>query len=63
MSFDALRQAIDNLYVRRVRIVGGEARNEVIATYPAVSQFWRYPAARYLAWPKYAKLKGTWARP
>jgi branched-chain amino acid transport system substrate-binding protein len=63
VSFDAFRQAIDNLYVRRVSIVGGKARNEVIATYPGVSQFWRYPAARYLAWPRYAKLKGTWVRP
>jgi branched-chain amino acid transport system substrate-binding protein len=62
VSFDAFRQAVDDLYVRRVRIVGGKARNDVIAAYPAVSQFWHYPPARYLTWPKYAKLKGTWVR-
>ena len=63
LHFDALGQAVDDVYIRRVGQVGGRFRNDVIATYPAVSQFWRYDPRRYLQIPSYAKLKGTWARP
>jgi branched-chain amino acid transport system substrate-binding protein len=62
VCLDALQQVRDDVYIRRVIAVGGKPRNELIATYPAVSQFWRYPRARYLAWPSYAQLKGTWVR-
>ncbi len=62
VCLDALQQVRDNVYIRRVDISGGKPRNELIVTYPSVSQFWRYPPARYLTWPSYEKLKGTWVR-
>jgi branched-chain amino acid transport system substrate-binding protein len=63
VRFDSYGQVVDAVYVRRVRQVGGRFRNDVIETYPSVSQFWRYDPARYLQLPSYEKLKGTWARP
>jgi branched-chain amino acid transport system substrate-binding protein len=63
VAFDAFGGAIENVYVRRVREAGGRFRNDVIASYPAVSQFWRYDPQKYLEFAPYAKLKGTWARP
>ncbi|MGP6158340.1 MAG: ABC transporter substrate-binding protein [Vulcanimicrobiaceae bacterium] len=62
ICLDRLQQVRDNVYIRRVSLVGGKPHNELIATYPSVSQFWRYPAALYLSRPSYAKLKGTWVR-
>jgi branched-chain amino acid transport system substrate-binding protein len=61
--FDKYQQVVNNVYIRRVRQVGGRFRNEVLDTYPDVPQFWQYDAERYLALPSYAKLKGAWARP
>jgi branched-chain amino acid transport system substrate-binding protein len=63
VRFDRYQQVINNVYIRRVGQVGGRFRNAVIETFPAVSQFWQYDAARYLALPMYAKLKGSWAHP
>lgn len=63
LHFDSKQQAVYNVYVRRVRQVGGKYRNEVIDTFVNVSQFWRYDQNAYLALPPYAKLKGTWAKP
>ena len=63
VHFDKFQQVVNNVYIRRVRQVGGRFRNEVLDTYPDVSQFWQYDADRYLALPPYAKLKGAWARP
>jgi branched-chain amino acid transport system substrate-binding protein len=63
VRFDAFGQVVNDVYIRRVTQVGGRYRNDVIATYRAVSQFWRYDPQRYLQFPPYAKLKGTWVRP
>jgi branched-chain amino acid transport system substrate-binding protein len=63
VHFDAYGQIVNDVYVRRVVLVGGRPRNVVIAKYPSVSQFWRYEPAKLLQFPPYAKLKGTWARP
>jgi branched-chain amino acid transport system substrate-binding protein len=63
IHFDKYQQVVDNVYIRTVRQVGGRFRNEVIETFPNVSQFGQYDAARYLALPPYSKLKGAWARP
>ena len=60
VRFDAFGQVIDNVYIRRVTQVGGRFRNSVIETYPSVSQFWRYDPQKYLQFPTYTKLKGTW---
>ena len=63
LRFDVFGQVVDAVYVRRVDQVGGRFRNDVIATYPNVSQFWRYDPVRYLQFPPYEKLKGSWTRP
>ncbi len=60
LHFDPTGQVVDSVYIRRVRQVGGRYRNDVIATYPNVTQFWHYDPERYRALPSYAKLKGTW---
>jgi branched-chain amino acid transport system substrate-binding protein len=62
VHFDRFQQVVNAVYIRQVRQVGGRFRNEVIETYPEVSQFGQYDPQRYLALPPYAKLKGTWAR-
>jgi branched-chain amino acid transport system substrate-binding protein len=62
VCLDRFRQVQDDVYIQRVKMVGGKPHNELVATYRSVSQFWRYPAARYLTLPTYAQLKGTWVR-
>jgi branched-chain amino acid transport system substrate-binding protein len=63
VHFDKYQQLVNNVYIRRVRQLGGRFRNEVIETFPNVSQFWQYDAQHFLALPPYSKLKGAWARP
>jgi branched-chain amino acid transport system substrate-binding protein len=63
VRFDDLQQAVNDVFVRRVRQLGGRWRNDVVTAFSGVSQFWKYDPKRYLAFPTYAKLKGTWARP
>jgi branched-chain amino acid transport system substrate-binding protein len=63
VRFDKYQQLVDNVYIRQVRQLGGRFRNEVIETFPNVSQFWQYDAQHFLALPPYSKLKGAWARP
>jgi branched-chain amino acid transport system substrate-binding protein len=62
VRFDAFRQIVNDVFVRRVRYVRGRYQNVVIETYPKVSQFWRYDPQKYLQLPAYAKLKGTWVK-
>ncbi len=62
VRFDAFQQAVNNVYVSKVVQFGGRYRNETVQMYPAVSQFWHYDPQKYLAFPTYAKLKGTWVK-
>ena len=55
LSVDALGNPIQNIYVRRVEKVNGRLQNTVIATYPAVSQFWKYNQDEYLKQPLYSR--------
>jgi branched-chain amino acid transport system substrate-binding protein len=55
LSIDDHGNPIQNIYVRRVERVGGRLQNTVIATYPAVSQFWTYAPAEYLRRPLYTR--------
>ena len=63
LRFDARGQAIDNVYVRRVRKTSTGYENALLATYIDVTQFGRYDPKTYLAGEPYAKRKGTWAKP
>jgi branched-chain amino acid transport system substrate-binding protein len=55
LSVDSLGNPIQNIYVRRVERVSGRLQNTVIATYPAVSQFWKYNPDEYLKQPLYSR--------
>jgi len=55
LSVDAHGNPVQNIYVRKVERVGGRLQNTVIATIPAVSQFWKYKAEDYLKQPLYSR--------
>jgi branched-chain amino acid transport system substrate-binding protein len=55
VRLDEYGSPIENIYIRRVERVNGELQNTVIETLPAVSQFWTFNPADYLARPLYAR--------
>ena len=55
LSVDSHGNPIQNIYVRKVERVGGKLQNTVIATIPAVSQFWKYRAEDYTKQPLYTR--------
>jgi branched-chain amino acid transport system substrate-binding protein len=55
LSVDSFGNPVQNIYVRRVEKVNGRLQNTVIATYPAVSQFWKYNPEEYLKQPLYSR--------
>jgi len=55
LSVDAYGNPVQNIYIRKVERVGGRLQNTVIATIPAVSQFWKYKAEDYLKQPLYSR--------
>ncbi len=55
LSVDAFGNPVQNIYIRKVERVGGKLQNTVIATIPAVSQFWKYKAEEYNKQPLYSR--------
>jgi branched-chain amino acid transport system substrate-binding protein len=55
LSIDAHGNPVQNIYIRKVERVGGRLQNTVIATVPAVSQFWTYRPDDYLKQPLYSR--------
>ena len=55
VELDAYGNPIENVYVRKVERVNGELQNTVIATFPKVSQFWKYNPSDYLKQPLYSR--------
>jgi len=55
VELDAYGNPIENVYVRKVERVNGALQNTVIATFPRVSQFWKYDPAAYLRQPLYTR--------
>ena len=55
MELDDYGNPIENVYVRKVERVNGALQNTVIATFPRVSQFWKYDPAAYLRQPLYSR--------
>ena len=55
VRFDDRGQAVGNIYIRRVTKKGTKLVNDVIKTYPDVSQFWTYNEAEFLKNPVYAR--------
>ncbi|MDP4502303.1 ABC transporter substrate-binding protein [Nonomuraea turcica] len=62
VSFDAYGQAVYNVYIRKVEQRDGAWANTIVSTIPEVGQFFTYGEEKYLAFPGYDKLKGTWAK-
>jgi branched-chain amino acid transport system substrate-binding protein len=59
VALDAYGNPIENVYVRKVERVNGALQNTVVETFPAVSQFWKFNPAEYLARPLYSRRSGT----
>jgi len=55
LRVDDFGNPIQNIYVRKVERVNGKLQNTVIATYPAVSQFWKYKPDEYMKRPLYSR--------
>jgi branched-chain amino acid transport system substrate-binding protein len=61
VTFDDMRNPVQNIYIKKVekkKLFGydkPELWNTVIKTYPAVSQFWTYGKAKFLAQPVYSR--------
>jgi branched-chain amino acid transport system substrate-binding protein len=55
LKVDDFLNPIQNIYIRKVERVGGKLQNTVIATYPGVSQFWKYRPDEYLKRPLYSR--------
>ncbi len=55
VKIDAWGNPIQNIYVRKVERVGGKLQNSVVATFPAVSQFWKYHPEEFLKQPLYTR--------
>jgi len=62
VKLDAFHNPIHNIYIRKVERKDGALQNTVIATYPGVSQFWKWTPEAYMAMPAYQELKGKWAK-
>jgi branched-chain amino acid transport system substrate-binding protein len=53
MRLDSYQNVIQNIYVRKVVVQGGHARNSVIQTFHNVSQFWTFKPEEFLKQPVY----------
>lgn len=62
MSFDDYGQAVYDVYFRKVTQQDGQWVNKVVDSRSNVNQFYNYTPEKYLAFPGYDKLKGTWAK-
>jgi branched-chain amino acid transport system substrate-binding protein len=55
LSVDRWGNPVQNIYVRKVERVGGKLQNTVIATIPAVGQFWKFNPDEYMKLPLYSR--------
>jgi branched-chain amino acid transport system substrate-binding protein len=55
IRIDEYGKPILTIYVRRVERKDGRLVNTIIATYPEVSQFWKYDPKQFLANPVYSR--------
>ncbi len=55
IKLDSYGNPIMNVYIRKVERQNGKLVNAIIKTYPAVSQFWTYDPAKFLAHPVYSR--------
>ena len=55
VKIDAWGNPVQNIYIRKVEKVSGKLQNTVVATFPAVSQFWKYNPEEFLKMPLYTR--------
>jgi branched-chain amino acid transport system substrate-binding protein len=55
LRLDEYGKPILNVYVRKVERKNGELVNTTVATYPNVSQFWKYDPKAFIAGPQYSR--------
>jgi branched-chain amino acid transport system substrate-binding protein len=55
LSVDRWGNPVQNIYIRKVERAGGKLQNTVIATVPAVSQFWKFNPDEYMKLPLYSR--------
>ena len=55
ISIDRWGNPVQNIYIRKVERVGGRMQNSVIATIPAVGQFWKFNPDEYMKTPLYSR--------
>src|SRR5690349_14507965 len=55
ITVDQWNNPVQTIYVRKVEKLGGKLQNTVIATFPAVGQFYRYNPDEYLKTPLYSR--------
>jgi branched-chain amino acid transport system substrate-binding protein len=55
IKLDEYGNPTQNVYILKVERIGGKLVNNVIHTYPAVSQFWSYNPAEFLKLPVYSR--------
>lgn len=63
---DKYGNSVQNVYIRKVTVQNGKLVNQVIKTYPNVTQFWNYDVAEFLKHPVYSKTyqgNGVWPSP
>jgi branched-chain amino acid transport system substrate-binding protein len=55
LRLDEYGKPILNVYIRKVERKNGELVNVTVATYPNVSQFWKYDPKAFIAGPQYSR--------
>ena len=55
ITIDEYNNPIQDIYIRQVKMVDGEMKNELVKVYSKVSQFWTYGADKYLSKPVYGR--------
>jgi len=55
ITVDQWNNPVQTIYVRKVEKVGGKLQNTVIATFPAVGQFYKYNPEEYMKTPLYSR--------
>ena len=55
IRLDEFGKPVLTIYVRKVERKDGRLVNSIVATYPAVTQFWTFEAAKFLAAPVYSR--------
>jgi branched-chain amino acid transport system substrate-binding protein len=55
VALDGYGAPVQNIYIRKVVQQGASIENAIVRTYPAVTQFWTFDHANFLAHPVYSR--------